>query len=562
MARLGETYRLLLREPEGKWLISWDHPSAPFYISDVNLADFERIATPESFPLDAQEKLTEAQKRRLALIEPLLKEQRYITDRKLRKDLAVQIASEHDTTPKRVLRIYYRYLATGRVFHLKSSAPPRKEPLFDQAIRQYYFSAKRFSLRTTYEMLLLQNFTSESGLLLDSAPSWPSFRHYFYDQKYHKNPQKHISRDGLSHYQRNFRAKFGTAAAWRPAPGAYQMDATQADLYLVSRSNRSQVVGRPYIYLAVDTATQLIAGMYVGFSCDETAVMSCIAQAAENKVNFCRKYGIAITQDEWPNSGLPYEVITDKGREFWGTRMGELCRRYGIEAQSLAPFRPDQKGLVEKAFDVLQTRYKPLLRGKGVIEEDAQERWAVDYRTQAVLNLDEFTQIVLHTIIYLNSGRCLSSGKSPAQLWRECNPKLLDVPELELRIQTLPRESVKLTLKGIRVNRLQYVPLAVDGLCIGDTYTAAYDPENLSQVYLILPAEIRICPLCNCDTAFQGLSDTEAILLRTQQRERKYKGERRELEASTKNIHTIQSIIQQASQISLGKRKCDIQKGD
>ena len=60
---------------------------------------------------------------------------------------------------------------------------------------------------------------------------------------------------------------------------------------------RTVVFGRPYIYLAVDTATHLIAGVYVGFSCDETAVMACIAQAAMDKVAYCARYEIEITQD-------------------------------------------------------------------------------------------------------------------------------------------------------------------------------------------------------------------------------------------------------------------------
>ena len=116
---------------------------------------------------------------------------------------------------------------------------------------------------------------------------------------------------------------------------------------------------------------------------------------------------------ETPDQGLPHEVITDKGTEFFGPRMQELCRKYGVEIQSLPPFRPDGKGLVEKSFDLIQQRYKPLLQGKGVIEPDAQERWSTDYRSQSVLNLDEFIKIVIHCVLYINSGR---SGCSPR--WR------------------------------------------------------------------------------------------------------------------------------------------------
>ena len=117
---------------------------------------------------------------------------------------------------------------------------------------------------------------------------------------------------------------------------------------------------------------------------DETAVMKCLECAAMDKVAFCKQFGVDINREQWPNTGLPNEIITDRGREFFGPRVNELCRRYGVEVESLPPFRPDRKGLVEKAFDLLQQRYKPLLRGKGVIEPDAQERWTVDYRNQAV----------------------------------------------------------------------------------------------------------------------------------------------------------------------------------
>lgn len=78
---------------------------------------------------------------------------------------------------------------------------------------------------------------------------------------------------------------------WKHRIGSYQMDATQADLYLVSSFDRSLIIGRPYIYLAVDTVTELIAGIYVGLESGETAVMACLANAAADKV----AYSFAVT---------------------------------------------------------------------------------------------------------------------------------------------------------------------------------------------------------------------------------------------------------------------------
>ena len=182
------------------------------------------------------------------------------------------------------------------------------------------------------------------------------------------------------------------------------------------------------------------------------------------------------------DSGMPYEIITDKGSEFSGSRLQELCKHYGLEIQSLPPFRPDEKGLVEKSFDLIQQQYKPQLAGKGIIEPDAQERWSVDYRSQSTLNLDEFTKIVIYCVIYLNDGRLLTDAETPAQKWMAAASPLLDVPFEELLLMALPRERAKLTRKGLKANRLLYVPKDMDGLILDETYTVAYSPSDLSCV--------------------------------------------------------------------------------
>ena len=117
-----------------------------------------------------------------------------------------------------------------------------------------------------------------------------------------------------------------------------------------------------------------------------------------------------------------------------------------------------------------------MLRGRGVIEDDAQERWATDYRTQATLDLDDFARVVIHSVLYLNSGR-LVDGKTPAERWTELSPRLMAVDPQELHIQTLPRDTAKLTRKGLRINRMWYAPDDADGLTIGDSYSANFAPN-------------------------------------------------------------------------------------
>ena len=541
--RAGEVFRVLLELPEGSWIISYDEPVAPLFVSLADAGSLERIPTPETFLAEFnRQDRSPAETAKLALIQPLLKDEVCITDRKTRLRVAKDISAESGHGQKTILRNYYRYLATGALTARRKPSTPQRNPDFDWAIQKFYFSSKRLSLRASYEMMLVQRFSDVNGQLLPDAPTWPSFRHYYYSRNYNKQPQKVIAREGLSHYQRNCRPIFGTASQWRPVPGAFQMDATQADIYLVSSLDRSIVIGRPNLYMAVDSTTQLIAGIYVGLDCDETAVMRCLVNAAQDKVVFCRNHGIEIRAEQWPNIGLPLEVITDRGKEFIGSRMDELCCRYGMELLSQPPFRPDGKGLVEKGFDLLQQRYMPLLRGKGAIESDAQERWATDYRSQAVLTLEEFTQVVIHAVLYLNSGRVLKSGKTPAQQWSEAAPRLLEVPMDELRLMSLPRQAVKLARKGFRVNALWYTPENMDGLFLGDTYTLAYDQTNLSCVYLVMEHEFRRCPAAP-GQGVDGVSQAEFEALKKRQEASRRVARAQEVQASTKSLQCIQEIV-------------------
>ena len=535
--RNGDIYRVLVQEGDGCWLISYDSPAAPFFVSDMG--EYERT-TPPPLP-DGQ--LSEAAQKRAAIIAPLLVAgDTAITDKAERSKIAHLIAASNTTTPRRVLRLYYRYLATEQLLSPKARAPSVNSD-YEWAIKTFYFSAKKLSLRGAFEMMLLQRYTDFEGNLAPTRPTFGSFRAYFYSRNYHKSPRKIIARDGLTHYQRNCQPAFGSASTWRKSPGSYQMDATEADIYLRSPGGTPF---RPYIYLAVDSATQLIAGVWAGEACDELSVMRCLEHACRDKVEWCGQHGVTIAPKQWPSHGLPYEVITDKGREFCGTRMQELCRRYGVELISQAPFRPDRKGLVEQAFHLLQERYKPLLRGKGVIEPDAQERWAIDYRAQAILTLEDFVQVLIHCVVYLNSGRVLSSGCTPAQLWAESAPQLLDVDAEELRLMSLPRTTAKLSRKGVRVNGVLYVPSDMDGLFLGDTYSLTYDPVNLSRVYL---AEHDFRP---CMAApGQGVEELSLTAYKAAQESRR--ATLRETEgnctsASIDCLRGIQGVIQRATE--------------
>ena len=568
----GEVYRIIARVENGAWIISYENPCTPKFVSEQDLKSYPRVEPPQEYLeyIDKQKNPTDGQRKRHELISELMDDEIYIKDKQIRNRKIKELAERERTTVKRIQKLYFRQLA-GRSLVEERKLPEKPETQeqknFRWAIDTFYYSAKKMSLRSAYDMMLLSRYTDADGHLMMEHPSWHCFRHYFYGENCNNKSRSTIARNGLTDYQRNKRPLFGSAMSWRDKIGAFQMDATQADIHLVSRLDKSAVIGRPNIYMAVDTATQLIAGIYVGLDAGEQAVISCLANAAMDKVSFCKQYGIEINADEWPNTGLPGEIITDKGKEFIGSRMNELAMKYGIEFEALPPFRPDGKSLVEKSFDLMQQKYKPILRGKGVIEADAQERWAVDYRSQAVLTLEDFTKVVIHCVLYLNSCRIIQNSQAgeatptAAGLWRwyedENKSMIIPVSSEQLYQFGLPRKTATLSRKGISNNGLWYTGQEYKRLLerkkVGDTIWIAYDPDNVSQVYLIDGMEYIPFELASYCRQYIGATQTEYQIEKDKHRTSKQELERMDTEGRIKVLQSIQSIVGEAECADKGK---------
>ena len=167
----GRLFNLLLKEDAGGWLISYDEPAAPFLVHWPALeVQYIRAQTPleyEKYACDAAS--TPARKYRIEMISPLLEDNTCITDKKTRKAKAQEIAEKYAVSIRRVLRVYYRYLAT-RVLTAEKRRSPVDKPDFDWAIRTFYYSSKRLSLRAAYESMRLAKYSDPKGGTKGSLP--------------------------------------------------------------------------------------------------------------------------------------------------------------------------------------------------------------------------------------------------------------------------------------------------------------------------------------------------------------------------------------------------------
>lgn len=559
--RFGEVFRVLSETSAGYYVISCEEPRAIIFVSKEASADFTRVKAPDSFiAVSGQATISESTQKKLDIIQELIDDNQCILDKTHLMKKAMEVAQRRHITKKRVLRLFYTYLGKGGLSIVrKRGALSERDQVFDKAIRKYYFSAKKMSLKDSYHLMLAEYYSDANGELVKNYPTLKSYEHFFYRRGYNKLAQREIAREGLSSYYRGSRPLYGAQNEWQKRCGVFQMDATIADVYIVDELHQDAEPVRPNIYLAVDTATRIIAGVYIGMEQGETAVLACLTNAAADKRILCKKYDIAIEAKAWPNMGLPKRILIDRGTEFFGERINELCVRYGLEVERLPPFRPDQKGCVEKAFDMIQAKYKPLLRGHGVVEPDAQERWAVDYRSQAVLTLHEFASIVIRCVVSLNSSRVLDNllpkqsmcEPTPSGLWawyvEHGKSDMLQVSQEELYRIALPREKGTITRAGLIFRKLRYINLNqkqefyISGKYGNRKVVVAYNPNSTKRVYWVKDGEYIPFEIAPANYQYREMSFAEYEVLREEMAQMA----RKQREQETRDAVEVNQYIQQ-----------------
>jgi hypothetical protein len=213
------------------------------------------------------------------------------------------------------------------------------------------------------------------------------------------------SRKGERKWAKDHRALRGRAGDGVMGPcHRFEIDATIADIYLVSRYNANWIIGRPVVYVVIDVFSRMIVGLYVGLEGPGwEGARQALLNAFSDKSAFCASQGISIGHDDWPCAHLPQELCADRG-EMLGLAAESIVSGLGITLAIAPPYRPDWKAVVESRFRLLnqlsQIHWTP-----GGVAERIRERGDRDYRLDATLDLGEFTQIMIKSVLHHNHHR-------------------------------------------------------------------------------------------------------------------------------------------------------------
>ena len=390
--------------------------------------------------------------------------------------------------------------------------------VFRIAVNKYYHTSAQNSLMLTYELMRKEFFSSEvkmeNGIEIpivkpsSEVPSYAQFKYWFEKER---NLKKEISlRRSAKKYEQENRPIMGSSTAEALGPGSiYQIDATVADVYLVSQFNRNWIIGRPVVYGVIDVFSRLVTGIYIGLEGPSwVGAMMALANAAMDKVEFCKNYGIEISAEEWPACHLPDAILADRG-ELEGKNAENLINALGIKIMNTPPYRADWKGIIEQNFKTTSDRVKPFM--PGVVNPDLRERGDKDYRLDAKLNLYEFTQIMIKSVLYHNNQHLLRNYNReemmieddvkciPLELWNwgiaNRSGKLRSADADIVKLCLMPTATATVTGKGIKFKNLYYS----SKMTLKENWfekarnkgswkiKISYDPRNMKYIYIISP---------------------------------------------------------------------------
>lgn len=267
-----------------------------------------------------------------------------------------------------------------------------------------------------------------------------------------------------------------------------QIDHTQADVVLVSEHDR-QVVGRPWLSIALDVATRCVLSFYVAMDRPGAATVGLLlTRAALSKTPWLAK----IEADaDWPMRGIPRVLHLDNAAEFKSRALRSGCREYGIDLMYRPVGRPHFGGHIERLNRTLMERVRGLPGATGSSPKGRKARQSEKTASLTLRELERWLAVEIGRRYHHAPHRGLL-GATPADTWRmlACNPDSRQLPpatdaELRFLIRFLPVAQRKIQSDGLTLFHVRYWhPIFVAWRETRRAVTVRYHPEDLSRVFV------------------------------------------------------------------------------
>ncbi len=386
----------------------------------------------------------------------------------------------------------------------------KERALFERYYQKYYIKKKK-SFMTTYNFLIQKEYSrkvkDKSGeiTIIPLAPDEkPSYRQFYYWFSKRRDPHEDIyQREGRSTFYNDFKVNGESTLERAYGPAfRYEIDCTHLNITVVSELDREKVIGRPILYSAIDVYTRMVVGFCLSIKNESwETTEETIINIGEDKVEFCKRYGIDIAPEDWPCKHFPKSLFMDNGAAK-SPNILQFAHTYHVELEDAESYAPRRKPNIERKHLDFKQIIEEFLPGADPKE---RKRGQKDPRLDATLTPYELTRQVIRIILYFNhnvikdyplDAEMLKAGieATPAQLWKwgETNGNFFgkESGDLnELRYVLLPQDDRVVSKKGIRFKNHYYIGKSFESLKFLDNNRKekihiSYDPHNINYIYV------------------------------------------------------------------------------
>jgi len=463
----------------------------------------------------------------------------------------------------------------------KFNVDEKTRKLIVAGYQKYYLDREDSSLKRAYESFIALLYLKKGDKINKLyIPTFAQFR-YWGEQEFSKldRLKRKVGTKSL-----NKDHKIITDSSRKDAigPGSiYQIDSTPSDVELVSEISNDKLTGSPTLYLVCDVSTGMIVGFHVSYDSPSYFVaMLALANAVEDKKEFCAKYGIQIEVSEWPSQHLPNEIVADRG-ELLGNQVDNLVSEFGITVANTAAYRPDMKGLVERHFQTVHGNLKTVHNRAGFKGPRHGERGVRNARLDACLTLKDYIQTIILAILDYNSTAFLSSYPMdrdmvrdkvqpvPNQLWqwgisnRTGALRVMNSKEFIFRL--FPKEKVSLTRDGIKFLNNYYNlskgptelvdEIAILQQTVRQEIEISYHPWDITNIYYKYRGRYIIFSISESRSPLaMGLDIWTTNFQNTSFTVQKYQHKEETLDKKVKTLQETDRIVTEAKQKPKAKR--------
>lgn len=265
-----------------------------------------------------------------------------------------------------------------------------------------------------------------------------------------------------------------------------QIDHTLVDLFVVDAVHR-RPLQRPWLTLAIDIASRMVAGFYLTLENPSSAsVALCVQHMVMPKEPWLEARDIKAA---WPVFGLPDVIHVDNGKEFHGRALTRGTAEHGIALEYRPVLRPHYGGHIERLIGTMMGAVHLL---PGTTSSDIAARGSYDPQKHAAMTLDELEewlalQIVGRYHAQIHSGLQLP----PVSAWNDAvaarrHPLRLPHDRERFLQDFLPFEERGIRRDGVHLFGLRYWDDVLSPWAGRSAHRmrVRYDPRDLSCVFV------------------------------------------------------------------------------